>query len=313
MAIVAILIILALIFLGFYLASQKAVKQAEAYFPPIGEFVTVEGTPLHYLLRGKGKPVVLIHGNPGFIQDFSLFPVEPLVEEYLFCIIERPGHGYSERPQKSEVSPVVQARLLHGALEKLGIEQPIVVGYSWGGVVTLAYALEYADDLAAIVLLAPLAFQRTPGNPLVEMIAKIPVVGDLLRTILPVVLGQQLVEQNLEQAFSPEPVPANYLEIAQALWTRPSQTKAVTLDNLTINPSLKALSPRYKEINKPTIIVVGDSDRVVNPEENSIALSQAIASSTLIRLPNTNHIIPQISPEAVLDAIRLASEQASPS
>lgn len=138
-------------------------------------------------------------------------------------------------------------------------------------------------------------------------------IGDLFRAILPVVLGPQLVEQNLEQAFNPEQVPANYLEIAQALWTRPSQTQAVTQDNLTINPSLKALSLRYSEIDKPTIIVVGDSDVVVNPEENSIALSLAIASSTLIQLPNTNHNIPQTATEAVLDAIRLASEQALPS
>jgi pimeloyl-ACP methyl ester carboxylesterase len=287
------------------------VKQAEAEFPPIGKFVTVEGTRLHYLCRGEGKPIVLLHGNPGLIQDFSLFVLDQLAQEYRVCIVERPGHGYSDRPQNEMVTSIVQARLLHGALQQLGIEQPVLVGYSWGSSVALAYALNYPDDLAGLVLLAPLAFRRERANPLPEIIAEIPVIGDLLRAIFPVVLGRELVQQNLVRAFTPDPVPSEYLRIAQALWTRPSQTQAITQDNITINPTLTTLSPRYSDIKRPTVIVVGNADRIVNAQENAIALNQAIATSTLINLPNTNHAILQTRPEAVFNAIRLVYEQIS--
>ncbi len=311
MVILAFLLTLALVFLTLYWASLQAVKRAEAAFPPIGEFVTVEGTRLHYLCRGEGQPVVLLHGNPGFIQDFSLSVLEQLTPEYQVWVIERPGHGYSDSPQNETATAIVQARLLHGALQQLGIEQPILLGYSWGGSVALAYALDYPDHLAGLVLLAPLAFRRERGNPLPEIIAEIQVAGDLFRSILPVVLGRQLVQQNLVRAFSPDSVPEDYLLMAQALWTRPSQSQAITRDNLTINPTLRALSPRYDEIERPVVIVVGDRDLIVDASENAIALNQAITTSTLIQLPNTNHAIPQTRQIAVVNAIRLADEQAS--
>src|SRR5260221_379934 len=38
--------------------------------PSISKFVTVDGTRLHFAIRGGGRPVVLIHGNPGSAQDW---------------------------------------------------------------------------------------------------------------------------------------------------------------------------------------------------------------------------------------------------
>ena len=92
------ILILVLLFIGLFVASQRAVQQAEAAFPPIGNFVTVEGTRLHYLCQGTGQPVVLLHGNAGFIQDYSLMVLDRLAPQYRACAFDRPGHGYSARP-----------------------------------------------------------------------------------------------------------------------------------------------------------------------------------------------------------------------
>ena len=65
-----------------------------------GEFVEVEGVRLHFVARGEGRPVVLLHGNTGFAHDFSavLASLDPL--EFRAFAFDRPGHGFSERPSQ---------------------------------------------------------------------------------------------------------------------------------------------------------------------------------------------------------------------
>jgi hypothetical protein len=46
-------------------------KMAERRYPPIGRFIVVDGVRLHYVERGTGRPLVLLHGNGSMIQDFD--------------------------------------------------------------------------------------------------------------------------------------------------------------------------------------------------------------------------------------------------
>lgn len=46
-------------------------RRVRAAHPPAGLFITVEGTRLHYVEQGVGRPVLLLHGNAGFVQDWS--------------------------------------------------------------------------------------------------------------------------------------------------------------------------------------------------------------------------------------------------
>ena len=46
-------------------------RKAEREYPPSGQFVTVNGVRLHYIERGEGPPVVLLHGNVVTAEDFD--------------------------------------------------------------------------------------------------------------------------------------------------------------------------------------------------------------------------------------------------
>src|SRR5829696_3525529 len=52
--------------------NHKKVRDSERKYPPIGRFLTVNGVRLHYIERGQGEPLVLIHGNGTMIQDFTV-------------------------------------------------------------------------------------------------------------------------------------------------------------------------------------------------------------------------------------------------
>lgn len=79
---------------------QKA-GAAERKTPPIGRFLDVDGVRLHYIERGQGEPVVLIHGNGTMIQDFAVSGlVDRLASRHRVIVFDRPGYGYSSRPRQ---------------------------------------------------------------------------------------------------------------------------------------------------------------------------------------------------------------------
>ena len=272
----------------------------------------MEGVRLHYVCEGEGPPVVLLHGNSGFVRDYSTTVLDRLARDYRACAFDRPGHGYSERPAGGEAAtPAAQARLIREASRELGMEEAVLVGHSWGGALGLAYALEHPDDVSGLVLLGAVAYDDREGrsSPLYEVLAT-PVLGDLVRHTFGVVAGPGVVEQSLVAAFSPDPVPPDYLRAARALWTRPAQQEATAEDSLAAGPAMEAMSPRYGGIRVPVTIVTGDSDRLVDPEQHSYPLHEAVPGSRLVVLPDAGHDVQHTRPEETVDAIRETRKRA---
>src|SRR5689334_14209711 len=120
------------------MVNHAAARRAERKHPPRGRFIEVNGVRLHYSDRGAGKPVVLVHGNAVTGDDYNTSGLaERLLENHRVIIFDRPGFGHSQRPHGRMWTAMEQAELLHGALQQLGVERPVVVGHSWGAIVAL--------------------------------------------------------------------------------------------------------------------------------------------------------------------------------
>src|SRR4029450_1315935 len=84
--------------------TRKAVQALEAEqvhrSRPLGRFVEADGVRVHYIARGKGRPVVLIHGNGTMAEDFAICGLmDRLSQRYRVIAIDRPGFGHTERPR----------------------------------------------------------------------------------------------------------------------------------------------------------------------------------------------------------------------
>ena len=271
-----------------------------------GEFVSVEGVRLHYLSRGRGRPVVLLHGNSGFAHDFASVLEALDGKEFRALAFDRPGHGLSERPALDGAMSA-QAGLIRGALKALGVRQPIFVGHSWGATLALAYALQFAEEVAALVLLAPAVYREDEMYAAQRILVEIPVLSDLLIRASETFVRAE-IKRNLERAFAPDELPLEYLQAAESLWARPSQVRAYMQDEYGYNPAVELLTPRYGKVRVPVLIVTGDSDELVNPERHAYPLHGEIGHSELVVLPAAGHMLPHTRPEAVVDALRSAAE-----
>ncbi len=266
------------------------------------KFVTVDGTRLHFVINGKGQPVVLIHGNPGSGQDWTRM-FTPLAAHHEVIAFDRPGHGRSQRPKVGDATVEVQARLLHDALKQLHVERPIVVGHSWGGALALVYAINYPKEVAGVVLVAPAVYESHDGGSILTSLPAVPLLGDAVNSVFTPLFGASVVRRKLKKAFSPDPVPPRYLRSVLSEWTNPKKVKAYSVDEASLNDSLKKFSPRYAEISVPVSILTGDSDLIVSEKDNAERLHQALPKSHLIVLPKTGHEIPFTHPRAVVDEI----------
>jgi pimeloyl-ACP methyl ester carboxylesterase len=285
---------------------DRRAEQPRHYF---GQFLSVDGLRLHFVSKGSGRPVVFVHGNPGSHQDFSPTLLGDLSESYRVLAFDRPGHGHSERPRGTTFTVEFQARLLLEALKQLSIEQPIVVGHSWGGALALTMAVQRQEELSGLVLLAPAAY---PGDAAQwwTVLPHLPVLGGFFLNTLTPLLGRRIVRNSLREAYHPQPVQEDYAQAAEKMWTRHEQIRACASDDRSLDESLNILSERYSEIHLPVVIVTGDSDLLVKADEHAERLHRSISASQLIRLENTGHQIPQTRPEAVIEAIEMVSSLA---
>src|SRR5215475_1951870 len=275
-------------------------------------YMEIEKTKLHVVQGGTGqRTVVMIHGNAGDVHDFEYGVAELLSKSYRVIGFDRPGHGKSARPGGKAASVEDQARMLHEALQNLGVNNAILLGHSWGASLALCYALKYPAETAGLVLLAPAAFPGADPNPVLRAVVKSPLIGGLSLMFAKTLMGDKRLRHELERAFYPQPVPVNYLKIVTSTWLGRKQLRAYLEDEWSLSASLRRMSNHYGELRMPVVIVTGDQDRIVSPQENAYKLKERIPQAHLVELKGAGHEILFTMPDSVYSALKLISTAAT--
>ena len=212
-------------------------RRAETHNPPKGKFVEVDGLRLHYMEKGTGSPVVLLHGNQAMADDFEISGAFDLIaEKHRVIALDRPGFGYSDRPRETVWTPSAQADLIRKAFIKLGVEKPVLVGHSWGTLVALAYAIEHPAETGGLLLLSGYYFPSKRLDAVFASLPAIPIIGDLLRYTFWPLFGWLAGPLLLKTVFAPSNVPERFKrEFPISMALRPSQIRATAGDSSLIS------------------------------------------------------------------------------
>ncbi len=296
------------------LVVRNKTQQAERDNPPTGKFVEVDGVRLHYIDRGEGPIVVLLHGNGVMAKDFDFSGVTDMVSEhYRVIAFDRPGYGYSQRPRDKTWTPMAQAELLHHALQKLGIDQAIVLGHSWGTLVAIAMALEFPTQVRGLVLLSGYYYPSMRLDAAVVAIPAIPVVGDVMRYTLSPLLGRMMWPALVKKVFKPVRVPERFRRMSAWMALRPSQLKASAGEAALMVPSAMTLSKRYTQLKMQVVVMAGDKDHVADAHDNSVRLHDELPNSELRLSAGVGHMVHYAAPEKVVAAIDSIMTEVQPS
>jgi pimeloyl-ACP methyl ester carboxylesterase len=291
------------------LLNRWLTQKAERRNPPRGRFITVDGVRLHYVERGTGTPLVLLHGNGSMIEDFQCSGLIDLAAtSYRVIAIDRPGFGHSNRPRSTVWTPAAQANLIAAALKKIGVSRPIILGHSWGTLVALALAVKYPQEARALVLASGYYYPTARADVGILSPPAIPLIGDLLSHTLSPLLSRLMWPLLLRKIFGPSPVPKKFDGFPEEMAVRPSQIRASAAETALMIPSAGALEKQYPLLQMPVAIVSGANDRLIEPEQ-SVHLHRDIPHSTLRSVPGTGHMVHQTATREIIIAIDMVATQ----
>lgn len=285
-----------------------AAKVVEYRNPPIGKFIEVDGTRLHYLERGSGLPVVFLHGNATMLQDFSLSQAfASAAEQNRAIAFDRPGFGYSTRPGGRNWTGSEQADVLAGALRHLNCGPATIVGHSWGTLVAVALAERHPALVRSLVLLSGYFYPTPRFDVTFAAMGSMPVIGDILRYTLTPLLGLLTLPATVRAMFAPCPVSERFgREFPRFMMLRPWHLRASLRDGAMMVQTAANLRSSYRALRVPTYIAAGGEDRIVHRWQSE-KLHQEVYASQLQIIPDIGHMVQHSAPAQVAAIIARAS------
>ncbi|NBA93387.1 alpha/beta fold hydrolase [Pseudomonas sp. R5(2019)] len=251
--------------------------------------LTAERTPAgtSYLATGQGQPVVLIHGV-GLNKEMWGGQIVGLCGQYRVIAYDMLGHGDSPRPAQG-TDLLGYAAQLAELLDHLQITQAAVIGFSMGGLVARAFALQYPQRLSGLVVL------NSVFNRSLEQRA-----GVIARTAQAAEHGPDAnAEAALSRWFSREYQAANPAQIEairQTLASNDPQGYLTTYELFATQDMYRAED--LGQIQVPTLIATGELDPGSTPEM-ARQLAARIPGAQVAVLDEQRHMMPVESPRLV--------------
>lgn len=262
--------------------------------------ITNDGVKVAYETHGAGTPIVLMMGLglPGMIWHDL---VDDLVaHDFMAIIPDNRGTGHSDAP----LPPYFMEDMSEDVamiIEDAGVDQAMVVGVSFGGMLAQHVALNHPDKVSGLLLAATTCGVFPGIFPRLEAIWLL-----------------------LKMVFAGTTVT---FDEAQKLFAHPSSTARVTdlfrkwedvLEELPTPPwailgqllaaAFHRTGDSLANIKVPTRVVTGDSDFLI-PPENSEILADLIPNATLSVVPKAGHVFIHEHPEALLSNILALREE----
>ncbi len=264
--------------------AQITVEGGQILTLPGGDVqVTDSGAPSS---ANAGAPIVLIHCFGCSLNWWDgMMPL--LTQNHRVVRIDLLGHGGSAKP-KSGYSIEDQARLVAGALDRLGVQGAVVVGHSLGGSVAVSLAQQASElvDRVAIIDQAP---DSSYGD--LDFLAKLtaaPVIGEALWRVK---FGS-LIKQGYKQAFAPGyDIESGFTNPDQVVEDNKAMTFTSYTDTIDAEKAFTDAIPldqRMRTAAVPLMVIFGSEDQIydVGP---ALAAYKAVPGARVAEVDGAGH------------------------
>lgn len=256
-----------------------------------------------YAQTGSGPDLVAIHGTLMCLEDLWLGPVPALAQHFRVVAVDRPGHGFSQRPRGRAADLWDQAARIQDAVQRLGLHRPVILGHSFGGAVAMAYGALYPEEIAGVVAVAPICFPEPRLEQVLFGPRALPFGGDLASDILGRTSDRVLLPLLWNAMFFPSRMPQTFArDFPFALAARPAQITADGEDAGWLWPGLTRSVLAYPDLRVPVRLLAGSADVVVNTALHAQPAARLIPGAQLDCLPGSGHMLHHVHGAAVVRA-----------
>ncbi len=250
------------------------------------EKVNVKDIQLAYDRRGRGMPLVLLHGYP---LDHHLWDdILPLLEGS-FDVIVPDLRGFGESTM-TDSSPVMNdyASDVAGLLDYLGIQKTAIVGHSMGGYVALAFARLYPERVSGLGLVSSQVLADPPDRKEGRYKSAADVAENGIASVVATMTPKFTSDENLQsfaRASMERQQPAAYIGALKAMAERIDST------------------PLFSSLKVPVVIVHGDSDALI-PVDRAREVKAAFPQAHLVEINGAGHIPMMEAKEKTAEALK---------
>jgi proline iminopeptidase len=140
--------------------------------PRASGYTSTTAVPLYWVAYGspEAPPLLVLHGGPGAHHEYLLPQMLELTDEYQLVLYDQRGGGRSKTDDRTPIGWQAHVEDLDRVVSELRIDPLWLIGYSWGGLLAMLFAIEAAASRATnrpsrLVLIDPApvtrAFRRT--------------------------------------------------------------------------------------------------------------------------------------------------------
>ena len=250
------------------------------------EKVNVNGIQLAYERRGKGTPLVLLHGFP---LDHHLWDeVVPLLED-TFDIILPDLRGFGESTTvDSPYSMDDYASDIAGLLDQLGIQKAAIVGHSMGGYAALAFARMYPERVSGLGLVSSQVLADAPERKEGRYKSAADVEANGIESVVATMTPKFTADEELQsyaRASMEGQGPAAYIGALKAMAERADSTSLLS------------------SLNFPVVVVHGDADALI-PIDRAREVKEALPQAHLVEISGAGHMPMMEAKEKTAEALK---------
>ncbi len=229
--------------------------------------ITIRGVNINYRFGGQGRPMILMHGWGCDHSTLQLF--ERVGRECRTTYnIDIPGFGKSEEPPTAwTVDEYVQ--MLEEFVKELKIENPIILGHSFGGRIGILYASRNPVERLILVDAAGVKPVRTLKYYLKVNSYK------FAKIVFPKIVGEERAQEIIDRMRSVRGS-SDYNNASPIM--RQVLVKAINTDLCYVMPKIKA----------PTLLIWGEKD-TATPMRDAKIMKKLIPNSGLVSFPGAGH------------------------
>ena len=265
-----------------------------------GEFIEVRGARLYYYAagtRGKGEPLILLHGFPSSSHLWRDV-VPELPAGHRVVVMDLLGYGRSDRPGEHALSIEAHAERVLGLADALKIPKFAVAGHDLGGGIAQHLAVHHPDRVTRLALVSSVGFDAWPPRELKLARSAIP----FMRKMPPKPVINQL-RRALRKAYEEEDQGAHSVDMYLRPFEAPGGKDALIAHVAALDEAeTVALASKLKKLDMPVAVIWGERDPFIAPDVGK-RLHKAIPGATLHTLPDVMHYPPETAPEAVAEIL----------
>lgn len=273
-------------------------------------YVLADNARLYHRTLGEGRPIIVLHGGPGFDHHYLRPELDRLADSFRLIYYDQRGCGRSaEGVEPIEVSIDSEIDDLDSVRRHFALDSVAVLGHSWGGVLAMEYATRHPDRVSHLILVNTAPASAEDWRAFRQHLLGLRSASDIdrmheLKASARFQAGDLEAEAEYNRIhFSPTLREPERLEQVigrmRAHFTEEGVLKARALEERLSEDTWGSdgwdLIPELRELDTPTLVLHGEYDFI--PVALAANIAHAMPRARLVVLPECGHFAYLESPD----------------